>query len=118
LAVAHDVLEDYPHNFVLSALLYGGLLQTSMTLFLLGAALSSAWRAGYDQRILVFWLILLILFHSSSSNSIYSTELFLVLIALALDAVAERSASRDPSNGESDRRPRFLFGRDRARSHA
>jgi hypothetical protein len=85
LGVGLDVVEDYPHNFVLSALLYGGLFQTILTIILVVQAHRQAWFAGADHRILVFWLLMLTAFHLTSSNSVFSAEIFLVLMALSLD---------------------------------
>lgn len=79
------VTEDYPHNFLLSAILYGGVFQLLLTLLLLARSLFACWWAGPTHRVVLFWLSMLCLFHLSSSNSLFSTELFPIVIALALD---------------------------------
>ncbi len=105
LAIGLDVVEEYPHNFVLSAMLYGGLFQTTLTLALLIAAHRRAWIVGVDHRIIFFWLLMLTAFHSTSSNSIFSAEIFLVLIALALDATPlSHSVVARPLPGQHPRR--------------
>lgn len=71
--------EDYPHNFVLSTLLYGGVFQ----LILIFAWILQAWRIRCGSiRYNVFQplVLVLIIFSAVSSNSIYSIILVPVLI--------------------------------------
>lgn len=78
-------LEDYPHNFVLSAMLYGGVLQTTVTLLMLGAALRASWRQGRDGQLLGYMLLCMIVFLLVSSNSIFSMELLVAVLLLVLE---------------------------------
>lgn len=79
--------EDYPHNFILSALLYGGAFQAVLTLIMVGMVLKRSLSAGPEFRVVVFWILIFLLFHLSSSNSIFSSELFVVIMVLSLDAL-------------------------------
>jgi len=88
------VEEDYPHNFLLSSMLYGGAIQTLLTLAMLAMVLRRIWQAGPDFRVVAFWVLVFLLFHLTSSNSIFSTELFVVIMVLALDAVPARIESQ------------------------
>lgn len=98
MASIGGVEEDYPHNFLLSSMLYGGVSQTGLTLVMLGVLLRNTWRAGPEHRVVTFWIALFIMFHLTSSNSIFSTEFFVACMVLGLDMVRERPPS-GPSRG-------------------
>lgn len=86
MGVIGGVDEDYPHNFLLSAMLYGGALQVLLAVSLVLVGAVSAWRAGPPMRVVAFWIVAFAFFHLTSSNSIFSSELFVITLALAIDA--------------------------------
>lgn len=91
------VPEQYPHNFVLSSMLYGGLVQTSATLLMIGLAFRGLLRIGENGRAWAFNLMIQVLFLSASSNSFFSSELALIYVLWALQlrpAVREVVAPR------------------------
>jgi hypothetical protein len=90
MGATEGLVEDYPHNFLLSALLYGGVLQAGVTILMLLLAARAAWRAGPDAGVLCAWLAYMVAFHMGSSNSIFSTKLLIVVVLMSLD-LAERS---------------------------
>lgn len=83
------VAEDYPHNFFLSALLYGGILQLLLTLFTIGVAMKKALAGKEITRPLFYWLALEITFLSFSSNSFFSSMLASVVTIVALGLPAQ-----------------------------
>jgi hypothetical protein len=89
---------DYPHNFVLSSMLYGGLVQTVPLLLMLAMAYVRLFRIGSSGDALLFWLTVQLLFLFSSSNSFFSAEAASVTALLSLSvpyhAVAKAQAQR------------------------
>jgi hypothetical protein len=77
--------EDYPHNFLLSALLYGGLFQASLAVLWVLMAMYRSLSAGSRYRVLAFFILLNVMFSLTSSNSIFSTELSVIFMVFALD---------------------------------
>jgi hypothetical protein len=80
------IAEDYPHNLLLSAMVYGGVLQTGLMLLMLVAAFRSAWRAGGDGRVMCTWLAFMVAFLFASSNSVFSMKLLTLSVLMSLDA--------------------------------
>lgn len=76
--------EDYPHNVFLSAVLYGGFLQSGMLLLMLMVALRRFLVSPGDAGALGAWLVLEVAFLFFSSNSFFSSEFAMVLSLLAL----------------------------------
>lgn len=75
--------EDYPHNFLVSSLLYSGvvgfianLIMTFLPLFIM---LKNIKRIGYEMSIIYFTVLV---FFMMSGNSIFSSKLLLFLILL------------------------------------
>jgi hypothetical protein len=89
MGATEGLAEDYPHNFLLSAMLYGGLLQAGLSVLMLLLACRAAWRSGPDAGVLCAWLAYMVAFHMGSSNSIFSMKLLTVVILISLD-LAER----------------------------
>jgi hypothetical protein len=89
-------LEAYPHNFVFSAMLYGGVLQTLLLLSVIAIAFTRAFHAAPSARFLFFWLLVAVLFSLSSNNSFFSSELGLAAMVLALDAPRRTAPGRFP----------------------
>lgn len=77
--------EDYPHNFLLSSMLYGGIFQTLLVLILIWAALLSCLRGGTHGTILLYWLTFCVAFALISSNSLFSSKMHLLTLLIALD---------------------------------
>jgi hypothetical protein len=66
-------LEMYPHNFILSSMLYGGLLQTGLLLTCIAQTGLWIWRARPLTGVLGYILLVTIIFSAISSNSLFST---------------------------------------------
>jgi len=66
-------------------MLYGGVVQTLLISFLAIAALICCWRFGGDGQSLLVWLVICLLFHLSSSNSLFSMKMQIVFLLMALD---------------------------------
>lgn len=71
---------EYPHNFVLSAMLHGGLVLTAQLLAIVGVGLAVAWRHRRRSWPLGAAMLLLLAFALSSSMSLYSHELLYLLL--------------------------------------
>nr|WP_315146849.1 O-antigen ligase family protein [uncultured Flavobacterium sp.] len=71
---------DYPHNVWISALLYGGLIGFVSTLGLTGYVLYYLYRRKSMFKEIFVWYILFLLLNFTSSNSIYSSRIFVVLL--------------------------------------
>jgi hypothetical protein len=78
--------EDYPHNFLFSSMLYGGLVQTTCLLFMLSLALARLSRRSQNNGMLALWFILVIFYLLTSCNSFFSAEIavFLAVIGLSV----------------------------------
>jgi hypothetical protein len=81
-----DAEEDYPHNFLLSSMLYGGLVQTVCLVLMLAMALSGLARRASGSGMLCAWFLLLLYFLSTSCNSFFSSEaaIFLAVVGLGV----------------------------------
>jgi hypothetical protein len=88
LGAAPDVAEDYPHNFLLSSMLYGGVLQTGFLLLMISLALSRLVGKG----MIAAWFVLVILFLLTSCNSFFSSEMAIFLTIFGLGSSQLESA--------------------------
>ena len=70
-------LEDTPHNYLLSSLLYGGILSLIISLLMTYELISSSFN---QHRIWYPVVLVLILFGLTSSNSLFAMRLFPTLI--------------------------------------
>jgi len=70
-------LEDNPHNYLLSSLLYGGILSLIISLLMTYEVISSSFN---QHRIWYPVIIILILFGLTSSNSLFAYRMFPTLI--------------------------------------
>lgn len=73
---------DYPHNVWISSLLYGGILGFVSTLFLTVYVFFFLYRKMNIFNELFVWYVLFLLLNFTSSNTIYSTRIFVVLLLL------------------------------------
>ncbi len=73
--------EDNPHNFVLSALLYGGLLGAILIIYLTLGLLKYSFES---KKEFFFISILLILFGLTSSNSLFALRIFPTILILSV----------------------------------
>jgi hypothetical protein len=79
-ASVQDQDEDYPHNPIISAMLYGGVI-SAIVLILFFARASWLYIRHIDQEKYFFILFIIsVLFSIISSNSIFSNRFFLVLL--------------------------------------
>ena len=81
-----EVEEDYPHNFLLSSMLYGGLVQTTCLVLMLAMAMSRLARRAAGSGMLCAWFLLLLYYLSTSCNSFFSSEaaVFLAVVGLGV----------------------------------
>lgn len=75
---------EYPHNFLLSALLHGGLLLAGLMVLLVGSALGAAWRGRGTCSAVLTALLVGLVFALSSSRSLYTHELLYFLLVAAV----------------------------------
>jgi hypothetical protein len=82
-----DAEEDYPHNFLLSSLLYGGVTQTTCLVAMISVALVRLSRRTQRSGMFAAWFFLVLLFLFTSCNSFFSSEIaiFLTVIALGIN---------------------------------
>ena len=75
--------EDYPHNFLISALLYGGFLQAGLICAAIGSALANVLRVRETLPYLTYMLLVTITFALVSSNTLFSLPIstFIVIVA-------------------------------------
>jgi len=78
-----DIVEDYPHNFLLSSMLYGGVTQTCILIVMVGIALKRL-VFGLNRSMLGGWFVLVLFFLSTSCNSFFSSEIAIFLMILSL----------------------------------
>jgi hypothetical protein len=74
------VSEDYPHNFLLSTLLYGGLFGFLFSILNIFYSLQSIFKYN---KIIYFTILFLFFFGLTSSNSLFSFKIFPILIFLS-----------------------------------
>ena len=79
-----DASEDYPHNFVLSAMLYGGALQTGCLIGMVVVALLGLSLRGQGSGMFAAWSALVIFFLLTSANSFFSSEIAIFLTIFGL----------------------------------
>ncbi len=88
---------DYPHNFLLSALLYGGLSQTLVLCALIVGALKYYGQHRSDFGPFLIMFVFSLFFGLTSSNSIYNVELLYLLLVMAAFPWGSREPA--PSTG-------------------
>jgi len=71
--------EDYPHNFWLSSMLYGGIIQVLLIFWFLALLYHRGLTNGSVGILFLYWLTAELLFLSISSNSFFSSEFVLVV---------------------------------------
>lgn len=74
-----DPIGDYPHNFLLSSMLYGGLVQTLILMAMVWIAWRRLWQRSQGSRMFALWFGLVILFVATSLNSFFSSEIAVFL---------------------------------------
>lgn len=74
---------NYPHNFIISSLLYGGVFSTILLLILINNLIILYFKKPY-LKYFRYWFIFCIFIALTSSNTIYSTRLNIILLALPL----------------------------------
>jgi hypothetical protein len=81
-----EIAEDYPHNFLLSSLLYGGLVQTACLVVMVSLALVRLSRRAQGSGMVAGWFVLVLFFLLTSCNSFFSSEIavFLSIIGLGI----------------------------------
>jgi hypothetical protein len=81
-----EIAEDYPHNFILSSLLYGGLVQTACLVVMVSSALVRLSRPTQGSGMLAGWFVLVLFFLLTSCNSFFSSEIgvFLAIVGLGI----------------------------------
>jgi hypothetical protein len=82
MGLKFNVNEDYPHNFLLSTLLYGGIFGIIFVVLNIFYLLQFTFKK--NNKIIYFTLLFLIFFGLSSSNSLFSYKIFPILIFLSL----------------------------------
>ena len=90
-----ELAEDYPHNFVLSSLLYGGIVQTACLLMMVGVTFARLLRGRQRASMFGCWFLLVILFLFTSSNSFFSSEIAVFLTVLGLGFSGRESGERE-----------------------
>ncbi|HZK54058.1 MAG TPA: O-antigen ligase family protein [Desulfosporosinus sp.] len=98
---ATDTKEDYPHNPLLSALLYSGLIGLILLMSLLGLSFLMAfnYRSKIDIHFTFFYFISF-LYISVSSNSIFSITLFMSSLLLLISYPCAQSIGQSPTNSD------------------
>jgi hypothetical protein len=87
-------------------MLYGGVLQTSVLLWLLLYAATKSLRAQAEGRAMFVWLLLNTAFLTISSNSVFSSELMMVTLVLCASLPSRFVAlSRKAASGFGTLRP-------------
>jgi len=79
-----EVSEDYPHNFLLSSMLYGGLLQTTCLIAMILVVIFRLARCSRSSGMFAAWYVLVILFLMTSCNSFFSSEIAIILTIIGL----------------------------------
>jgi hypothetical protein len=79
-----DLVEDYPHNFLLSSILYGGVLQTVCLLAVVVTALARLSRPSQGCGMFAGWFVIVIIFLATSCNSFFSSEIAVFLTVFGL----------------------------------
>jgi len=100
--------EDYPHNFVISSLLYSGIIGTLLLLPFCCLLVGEAFRLVKSVNPFLFLSLISFVYALSSGNSIFSSSLFVMVYFLFLfrarfNKTLQVSVSSEPANTE-DRR--------------
>ena len=74
--------EDYPHNPILSAILYGGLLNCALTVVFISRSLFLYLKKIKTEQFFFLLLVLHLLFLLISSNSIFSSRSLMMLLVM------------------------------------
>lgn len=78
--------EDHPHNFILSAFLYAGVIGAIHTIYMVGKILFMMIPLRFS-RFFTFSFILVVILHMTSSNSIYSQPITIFFLVVMLKAI-------------------------------
>ena len=84
LYLGGKVGEDYPHNFILSTLLYNGILGVVLYLLLIGQVLWSYLRRYSKHKVFFFFFLYFMIVVSTSSNSLFSNWICTPLLLIPL----------------------------------
>jgi hypothetical protein len=79
-----DLIEDYPHNFLLSSMLYGGVMQTGCLIAVVSIALTRLSRSSQGCGMFAAWFALVVCFLLTSCNSFFSSEIAVFLAVFGL----------------------------------
>ncbi len=113
-ATEPDPVGDYPHNFLLSSMLYGGLVQTLILLMMVWLSWRRLWQRSQDSRMFALWFGLVLLFVATSLNSFFSSEIAVFLSVFGLSvrnlglktssfgAVARAATLPNPRGADAD----------------
>lgn len=74
--------EDYPHNFVMSAALYGGIVGMVFTCFFAGLTYFIYKKKGQGYQIFLIWYVLAVFMLMTSKNSLFSVQFMILLFVL------------------------------------
>jgi hypothetical protein len=88
---------DYPHNFILAALLYSGLVGCIFILVLLSRSLMIYWLRKKDFFPFLICILITLFYACLSGNSIFSIHILMLLLLLSIP-VRLTSLQRDPSS--------------------
>jgi hypothetical protein len=81
MGLKFNVNEDYPHNFLLSTLLYGGIFGIIFVVLNIFFLLQFTFKN--NNKVIYFTLLFLFFFGLTSSNSLFSYKIFPILIFLS-----------------------------------
>src|SRR5699024_1632161 len=74
--------EDYPHNILISALLYGGVVSFLLTLIVIIFTIKLYYNKNIEYRAFFVWYIIGVLMLMASKNSLFSVQFILLLFLL------------------------------------
>lgn len=74
--------EDYPHNILISALLYGGIVSFLLTLLIIIFTFKLYFDKGLEYRTFFIWYIIGVLMLMASKNSLFSVQFIFLLFLL------------------------------------
>lgn len=110
-----EVGYEYPHNFILSALLHGGVFFAGLMGVLVWLPLRTYWRVRATTGWVTVAALLGVVFGLTSSNSLYSADMFYFLLLLAAggfpgtdpgpNPVADPAGARETGESRGDIAP-------------